>query len=59
MRVLSALCMCITDVLGVHGDHKKAASDPWELELRMVVNHHVDVGDQICVLCKSNNTLNP
>lgn len=56
MRVLSAFCMCITDVLGIHGDHKKA-SDPLELELRMVVNYHVDVGDQICVLCKSNNTL--
>lgn len=49
MSVLSALCMCTTDVLGVHGDHKKA-SDLLELELRMVVKHYVDVGDQICPL---------
>lgn len=52
------ICMCSTDVLGVHGDHKKAL-DLLELELRMVVNHLVDAGGQICVLCKSNNTLNP
>lgn len=41
--------MSTIDVLGIQGGCKRAL-DPLELDLRMVVNHLVDVGDQICIL---------
>jgi hypothetical protein len=33
---------------------QKRESDCLELELQMVVSHHVDAGNQTQVLCKSN-----
>jgi hypothetical protein len=35
---------------------EKGASDPLELELRRVVNHHVGAGNPMWVLYKSNKS---
>ena len=34
--------------------NQKRSLDPLELELQMVVGHHVDAGNQNWVLCKSS-----
>lgn len=45
--------MCATCVPGVQGG-KKRRLDPTELDLGMVVSHHMGVENRTRVLCKSN-----
>lgn len=49
------VCLCSRCVPGTCRD-QKSVSDPLELELRMVVSHHVDVGTQTWNLCKSKRS---
>jgi hypothetical protein len=48
------MCVCVPHVCPVSRGGQKRALDPQELELQMVVSHHVGVGEQTWVLCKSN-----
>lgn len=49
------LCVCVLPacVPGVCGGQKRVSSS-LELELRMVLNHHVGAWNQTQVLCKTN-----
>lgn len=40
-------------MLGIHGGQKRV-SDLMDLELQIIVSHHVDVETRIQVLCKSS-----
>jgi len=44
------VCMCITCILGTHESQERTL-DVLELELQMVVSHHVGSGNKIPVLC--------
>lgn len=48
-------CMCTTYVLGGCRGQKRS-SDTLELELRVVVNHHVGSGVPTRILCKNNTS---
>ena len=50
----ACMCVCVPHVCPVSRGGQKRALDPQELELQMVVSHHVGVGEQTWVLCKSN-----
>lgn len=47
------VCMCVTCVPGIQGS-KKRALGPLELDLWMIVSHHVDAGNQTQVIRKIN-----
>lgn len=48
------VCVCTACVPGVQG-HEKRALGPLTLELRMVVSHPVDTGNQTQVICEISN----
>lgn len=50
--------MCVTCVPGIQGS-KKRSLGPLELDLWMIVSHHVDVGNQTQVILKINKYSQP
>lgn len=47
--------LCTMYVFGVQGDQKKVLN-PVELDLQVVVSHHVGSGTQTWVLCKNKHS---
>lgn len=51
------MCLCITYRPGACGVRKRL-TDPLELDLQMVLSHHVGTRDKIQVICKKTSALN-
>lgn len=49
---LAYMYMCKPQVCSAHG--QKRVLDPLDLELQIVMNHHMCAGNYTQVLCKSN-----
>lgn len=55
LECFTCICMCTTCMLSVLRGQR--ALDPLELELWMVMSHHVNAGNWTWVVCKSNEVL--
>lgn len=56
MVVLSPMDVCAPHAFSVYGGQKKKL-DPLDLELQMVLSHHMGAGNQILVVWKRSQSL--